>query len=123
MLIGKTVLIFDDDPDLLIIFRFLFEDEGWKVHTFEISDEVIEKVREFSPDLILMDNWIPNIGGIEATQRLKREPLLQEIPVIYISANSNVEELSAQAGADAYMAKPFDFDPLLQMALKLTNKN
>lgn len=120
MLTGKRVLIFDDDPDLLIIFRFLFEDHGWEVHTFETCDEVVEQAHKFSPHLILMDNWIPNIGGVEATRRLKREPVVQEIPVIYISANSNVKELSAEAGADAFMAKPFDFDQLHHLAESLT---
>ena len=123
MLKGKTVLIFDDDPDLLLIFRFLFEDHGWVVHTFDTCDQVVEKAQELAPQLILMDNWIPTIGGMEATRRLKREPLVQHIPVIYISANNNVQELSAQAGADAFMAKPFDFDPLLDIALKLTGRN
>lgn len=123
MLTEKKVLIFDDDPDLLIIFRFLFEDQGWEVHTFETCDEVVEHAKEFSPHLILMDNWIPNIGGVAATQRLKNHPELREIPVIYISANSNVQELCLQAGADAFMAKPFDFDPLHQLAMTLTTTN
>jgi two-component system cell cycle response regulator DivK len=123
MLKGKRVLIFDDDQDLLIIFRFLFEDKGWEVHTFDTCDQAVDNARELSPQLILMDNWIPTIGGIEATRRLKQEPLLQEIPVIYISANTNVRELSVQAGADAFMVKPFDFDPLHQLALRLTAEN
>lgn len=119
----KRVLIFDDDEDLLIIFRFLFEDNGWQVFTCETCDEIVEKVKETGADLVLMDNWIPSIGGIAATKLLKSHAQLKDIPVIYISANNEVKKLSEKAGADAFMAKPFDFDALFRLAVSLTNKN
>jgi two-component system cell cycle response regulator DivK len=118
----KRVLVFDDDADLLDIFRFLFEDSGWQVYTFETCDELISKATEIHPDLILMDNWIPPQGGISATQLLKNDALLKEIPVIFVSANNDVKELSIKAGADAYIEKPFDFDVLMDRANLLTNK-
>ncbi|RZK56993.1 MAG: response regulator [Pedobacter sp.] len=118
----RTVLVFDDDDDLLNIFTFLFEDMGWQVFTHPTCNDVIERTRETTPDLILMDNWIPTIGGIAATQLLKADDELKEIPVIYISANNDVETLSAKAGADAFIAKPFDFNELSALAEKLANK-
>jgi CheY-like chemotaxis protein len=118
----KRVLVFDDDEDLLIIFRFLFEDNGWEVHTAQTCDEVIERVQEVNPALILMDNWIPTIGGIAATQLLKGNPMLKAIPVIYISANNDIDLLAAKAGADAFMAKPFNLDAIYDLAVMLTNK-
>jgi len=118
----QTVLIFDDDDDLLNIFSFLFEDMGWLVFTHSTCDDVLERTRETKPDLILMDNWIPTIGGIAATQLLKADEELKEIPVIYISANNDVKALSARAGADAFIAKPFNFDKLGAIAEKLVNK-
>ncbi|TCC88032.1 response regulator [Pedobacter frigiditerrae] len=119
---NQTVLIFDDDDDLLTIFSFLFEDMGWQVFTHPTCDDVLERTRETKPDLILMDNWIPTIGGIAATQLLKADEELKAIPVIYISANNDVKALSARAGADAFVAKPFDFDELGALAKKLVNK-
>jgi two-component system cell cycle response regulator DivK len=118
----KCILVFDDDKDLLDIFRFFFEDEGWRVHTFSSCDEVLEHSRSISPDLILMDNWIPNIGGIAATQLLKNDPVLKPIPVIYVSANNDIETLSKKAGADGFIAKPFNFDDLLALAKKLSDR-
>ncbi|RZJ19796.1 MAG: response regulator [Acinetobacter sp.] len=118
----QTVLVFDDDDDLLNIFTFLFEDMGWEVFTHPTCNDVLEKTRETKPDLILMDNWIPTIGGIAATQLLKADDELKEIPVIYISANNDVKTLSAKAGADAFIAKPFDFNELSELAEKLVNK-
>lgn len=118
----KRVIIFDDDRDLLDIFSFVFEEDGWDVHTFQSCDEVVEIATALSPDLVLMDNWIPSIGGIAATQLLKNDANLREIPVIYVSANNEVGELSKKAGADAFMAKPFDLAPLLALARSLVEK-
>lgn len=109
---NKCVVIFDDDEDLLIIFRFFFEEKGWKIFTYKSSDDVIDKVKAAVPDIILMDNWIPTTGGIHATRLLKEHNDLKHIPVIYISANNDIKDIAAKAGADTYIAKPFEFDHL-----------
>lgn len=70
------------------------------------------EVRTIKPDVILMDNWIPQTGGIAATQTIKKEEDLKNIPVIYFSANNDIEVLAREAGADTYIAKPFDLDDL-----------
>ena len=59
-----------------------------------------------------MDNWIPDTGGIIATQTIKSQPDLMKIPVIYFSANNDIESLAKQAGADTYLEKPFDLTEL-----------
>jgi len=62
--------------------------------------------------VILMDNWIPDEGGIMATQALKTNEALKNIPVIYFSANSDIQLLADHAGAETYLAKPFDLEEL-----------
>jgi len=59
-----------------------------------------------------MDNWIPDDGGIIATQTIKKVEKLKNIPVIYFSANSDIELLANHAGAETYLAKPFDLEEL-----------
>lgn len=118
----KRVAVFDDDEDLLIIFRFLFEERGWEVSTFPNCDEIEQKVTAVAPDLILMDNWIPSTGGERAVRTLKENEQLKNIPVIYISANNEVKEIAAKAGADSFSAKPFDFEELFNQAQSLLNK-
>jgi two-component system cell cycle response regulator DivK len=108
----KRVAVFDDDDDLLIIFRFFFEEKGWEVYTYKTSDDVVDKVKSVQPDVILMDNWIPATGGLFATQMLKNDQQLKNIPVIYISANNDIKDIAEKAGADTYVAKPFDFGHL-----------
>lgn len=120
---NKRVLVFDDDRDLLTIFQFLFQHHGWEVRTSETCSDVLAKTTEYGPDLILMDNWIPDTGGVVATQLLKNDSALKNIPVIYISANNDIKDIAAKAGADAHIAKPFDFDKLLELAHSLTNNN
>jgi len=109
---NKTILVFDDDINILDVFTIVLESSGYHVEISETSHNILERVKEVNPDMIIMDNWIPNIGGVKATQILKGEPDFKHIPVIYCSANNDVSFLAEQAGADAYLAKPFDLDEL-----------
>lgn len=109
---NKRILIFDDDRHVLEIFTIVLEDMGHIVEQCQTSHDVLEKVERFQPDLILMDNWIPDIGGVAATQILKSNPQYRDIPVILVSANSDIEDLAATAKADGFLSKPFDLDSL-----------
>jgi len=109
---AKTIIIFDDDDDILSICTYILEEQGWKVYTFSDCNDIINKVSGIKPDVILMDNWIPDVGGITATRTLKSSPELRNIPVIYFSANNDIQILASDAGADNFLAKPFDIDEL-----------
>jgi DNA-binding NtrC family response regulator len=108
----KKIVIFDDDEDILSICSYILEEQGWVVHTFTDCNNIVEKVSGVSPDVILMDNWIPDAGGIIATQTLKKDDQLKNIPVVYFSANSDIQLLADHAGAETYLAKPFDLEEL-----------
>jgi len=108
----KKIIIFDDDEDILSICSFILEEQGWIVTAFADCNNIIEKVSAIMPDVILMDNWIPDDGGIIATQKLKQNEGLKNIPIIYFSANSDIELLANHAGAETYLAKPFDLEEL-----------
>lgn len=109
---NKKIVIFDDDEDILSICSFILEEQGWQVFAFTDCNKIAEKVSSILPDVILMDNWIPDDGGIIATQTLKSNEALKNIPVIYFSANSDIEILASHAGAQTYLAKPFDLEEL-----------
>ncbi|MFD1769965.1 response regulator [Sphingobacterium suaedae] len=116
---NKTILIFDDDSNILEVCSIILTDAGYDVKISETSHDIIEKVDDLRPDVILMDNWIPDIGGIEATRLLKIHPDFGHIPVIYISANNDIHMLAEKAGADAYLAKPFDIVDLEQIVERM----
>jgi CheY-like chemotaxis protein len=117
---NKRVLILDDDLDILQICTIVLKKKGFDVLTANHSNQVLEQVKAFRPDVILMDNWIPGPGGIESTRTLKTNPATQDIPVIFFSANSNVTQLAKEAHADYFLQKPFDItelEAIVQMAI------
>lgn len=109
---NKKVFIFDDNEDILELCTLILEDAGYETKTSATSNDISTQVSAYMPDLIFMDNWLPDVGGIAATQELKSNPELKHIPVIYFSANNDVKSLSEKAGADAFLPKPFDIHEL-----------
>ncbi len=116
----KKVFIFDDNLEILEMCTEILEDLACEVKTSPTPNGIEEQVAAYMPDLIFMDNWLPDISGIEATQLLKANEELNNIPVVYFSANSNIEELAAEAGANDYLAKPFDIDMFEAIVIKYT---
>jgi len=114
----KKIIIFDDDEDILAICSYILEEDGWQVTAFPDCNNLIDHISTIKPDVILMDNWIPDEGGIVATQLIKATKSLQHIPVVYFSANSDIETLAATAKADMYLPKPFDLDKLKEILTK-----
>ncbi|KQS91450.1 MULTISPECIES: response regulator [Chryseobacterium] len=114
----KKILIFDDDTTILEVVTIIFEENGYDVEISETSHDIMERVENFRPDLILMDNWIPNIGGVEATKKLKNHPDFKAIPVIYVTANNDIAKLAKEAGADDFVAKPFNLDDIEEKVAK-----
>lgn len=109
---SKKVFVFDDNTDILELCTIILEDAGYEIKTSATSNQIIDQVLAYMPDIIFMDNWLPDVGGIDATRELKGDERLKEIPVIYFTANNDVKSLAAQAGADGYLSKPFDIQEL-----------
>lgn len=107
---AKKIFIFDDNLEILELCTEILEDLGCQVKTSPTTNNVEQQVLDYMPDLIFMDNWLPDISGIEATRLLKSNEQLKNIPVLYFSANSNIDALAAKAGADDFLGKPFDID-------------
>ncbi len=114
----KKVYIFDDNAEILELCKLILEDMGCEVMTSPTTNNVEQQISDYQPNLIFMDNWLPDISGIEATKLIKANDDLKHIPVIYFTANSNISELAAEAGADAYIEKPFDIEGLENIILQ-----
>jgi two-component system cell cycle response regulator DivK len=109
---NKRVFVFDDNAEILELCTIILEDAGFDIKTSSTSNNIIDQVLAYIPDIIFMDNWLPDVGGIDATRELKGHEALKGIPVIYFSANNDVQALAAEAGADGYLSKPFDIQEL-----------
>lgn len=107
---GKCVLMYEDDLEILFLCSMLLKKGQYRVETLTVCDNVINDIALIQPDLILMDLWIPEMGGEEATMLIKENPATRHVPVILFSANDKIKEICEKTNADGYIAKPFDIN-------------
>src|SRR5690606_27096670 len=102
------ILLVDDEPDILEIVSYNLIQEGYQVFTAENGLEAIDLARQKKPHLIILDVMMPEMDGIEACERLRKIPELQETVITFLTARS--EDYSQMAGfdvgADDYITKP-----------------
>jgi two-component system cell cycle response regulator DivK len=111
----KLILIIEDDPKNLTLFRDLLQRFGYTTIEATNGKKGIKLARANKPDLILMDIQLPVMDGIEATRILKSDPETKNIPILALTsyAMKGDREKILQAGCDAYLAKPVDVQELL----------
>ncbi len=108
----KRVLVCDDDVNISEIVALVLTDADWEVYTIPDCNDIIEKIESINPSVIFMDHKIPDEGGIVATQIIKHNPQYSDIPVIYFTANDDIDALAEKAGADYVLQKPFNIKQL-----------
>ncbi len=109
----KKILVADDDPSILEVIELMLTEEGYDV--VSIADgEAIYKLENNFPDLLLLDIWMSGIDGRDICSFVKKQENTKNIPVIMISANRDTETMAKEAGADDFIAKPFEMDELLR---------
>jgi diguanylate cyclase (GGDEF)-like protein len=104
------VLVVDDDPTVHTLCRRLLERDGYHMRTASDGVEALAACQAELPDVIIMDGMMPNMDGLECTQRLKADPVTARIPIIMASARTSQTDVIAglKAGVDEYLTKPFD---------------
>ncbi|MBW4493396.1 MAG: response regulator [Oscillatoria princeps RMCB-10] len=103
---GK-VLIADDDDDGRTMLAFLLDMEGWQVAQARNGREALEKVLEEKPHVLLLDNRMPELTGAEVCQRLREQGI--GVPVVFVTAYSDGQELAVSLGVRYFLKKPVDF--------------
>ena len=115
----KKILLVDDEPDILEFLQELLEQEGY---TVAITDkaEYVEKLHNDGglPDLILIDILLSGKDGCEIVKHLKSQEETRHVPAIMFSAHPSAEETARAAGADDFVAKPFEMDEILAKIAK-----
>lgn len=106
------MLVFDDDQTVFFIIKYILEERGWEVINATQSQNATALIVEHMPSMIIMDNNIPSIGGVAAIKQIKKNPELHHIPIIFCTGSWDIEKLANNAGADAFIAKPFSLDKL-----------
>jgi two-component system cell cycle response regulator DivK len=117
----KTVLYVEDNEFNRKIVRHLLSRTSYRLLEAGDGEAGVTSAREAVPDLIIMDIQLPKLSGLEATRQLHADPVTASIPVIVITsfALAGDEEKAREAGAAAYLAKPYSPRELLQMIRQL----
>ncbi|MBL3658361.1 response regulator [Fulvivirga sediminis] len=110
----KRVLICDNDPDIVELVSLILKRKGFDVFSSDNCNKVNQKIEQYHPDLIIMDLWIPDLGGEKATEMLKNSTDYKHIPVVILSANNEIANIAKRSGAEDYLAKPFHIESLVK---------
>jgi DNA-binding NtrC family response regulator len=103
---GK-ILIYDDENEILLLCKAILSKYDVAVETLTRCEDILKDIENIQPDLILMDLWIPEIGGEKAIEIMKQKDSSKNIPVLIFSANAGIKEISEKVHADGYLEKPF----------------
>ncbi len=115
MAAGRKILVVDDEPHIRKILQFLLEQEGFQVTPAENGEVALEKLKTFTPDLILLDVMMPRMDGFTVLQHLRDNFQTSWIPVIMLTAKGESSEKvrGLKGGANDYLTKPFNHDELM----------
>ena len=115
----KSILVVDDEDDTIELARMVLEFEGYRVFAANNGQDAIDflKTKDIKPDLILLDVLMPKMDGLEVCKWVKNQSNLKSIPVLLFTAKVGKKDKIAgeEAGADAYINKPFSADDLLSL--------
>jgi len=112
---SKKILILDDDPDILEILSLLLVEVGYEVRMLSCGDSVFDDIKDFHPDLILMDVMLAGMDGRAICKEIKENHLTYFLPVILISGTHDLAESLHMPGApNDFVTKPFDINHLLE---------
>jgi len=112
---NKKILIVDDETINLDFFEVMLSKLGFAVEKATDGKEALDKVKRFLPDLVLLDNIMPNMTGWEVTKIMKNDPKYKDIPIIMFSALDDVKDKieGFELGVDDYITKPYNFSEVL----------
>lgn len=112
---SKSVLIVDDEPNIVVSLEFLLEQAGYQMRVAHDGQEAWEAIERQPPDLVLLDVMLPRLSGFDVCQKIREHPDLQRVRVVMLTAKGREVEVSKglALGADAYISKPFSTQDLL----------
>ena len=112
---SKTILIADDEPNIVISLEYLLQRDGYRVVVARDGQEALDTIAAAPPDLVLLDLMLPRVSGFEVCQTIRENPALANMRIVILTAKGREVEVSKgmALGADAYITKPFSTKDLL----------
>lgn len=122
---AKKILVIEDDKDIRDTLVYVLEEQGYDVVSSEEA-KILKSLDTIKPDLILLDNWLTewksDANGQQISKQLKSNPATSHIPIVIISAVSNIQEIAEAGMADDYLRKPFNLTDIIEIVKKYADK-
>ncbi|MEQ3626842.1 MAG: response regulator [Celeribacter sp.] len=105
----RTVLLVEDEPNIIEAIRFILSRDGWRVETHADGSTALEAVSRRMPDVVILDVMLPNRSGFDILRDLRAAPDTTDLPVLMLTAKGQGKdrELAERLGANRFMTKPF----------------
>lgn len=106
---GKSVLLIEDEPNIIEAISFILSRDGWEVSTHANGQTALARIMEKRPDVVILDVMLPGASGYDILRSLRSEPGMQDLPVLMLTARgqSRDREMAEKVGASQFMTKPF----------------
>ena len=107
------VLVLDDDPDICTMITIMLQYNGYDAADANSEEEALKVLSSTHVDLVIMDMLLSGVNGTDVCRRLKQNKKTSSVPVLMFSAHPNAKTACLAAGADDFIAKPFDMNDMM----------
>lgn len=114
----RTVLVIEDEPNIIEAISFILSRDGWRVVTHSNGVDAVEAVAARNPDLVILDVMLPGRSGFDILRDLRGAHNTTDLPVLMLTARGQTQdrEMALSLGASRFMAKPFSNSEVLEAA-------
>lgn len=114
---SKTVLLVDDEPNILVPLEFLMKQQGYQVAKALNGQQALEQVEAVRPGVIILDVMMPGMDGFEVARRVRANPEFEKTRIVFLTAKGTDSDklIGYSTGGEAYLTKPFDNDELVNV--------
>jgi DNA-binding response OmpR family regulator len=113
----KRILVAEDDPGIGDMMHEMLEEEGYEVD-IQVDGQAVQQMKEPFPDLLFLDIRLSGTDGRAICEQLKSQEATHHLPIIILSAHKDTQRMARDAGADDFLAKPFEMEDLLALVTK-----
>ena len=119
----RSILLCEDNEEMIMVTAYFLRSRSFIVIVARTTEEVKQFLKENTASVILLDLNLPSEGGETLFKQLKQDDRTKSIPVLLFSANSRLEKIASDLGAEGYLIKPFDLNQMIHAINTVTGFN